>query len=346
MAHSLAGPAAQFRLLPRGRDYPELVLTECQDLTDRQADEVLGLVAQIDARTGRSPVNEEGRLWIARGGTGPGVRHWLVREDSHDLRRSAGPLRSYAYLRPRPDGSSTDAEVAATTVGDAEQLLAAIMGSHAEGVRLWVHGRQDPAAPVTDALANAGKVVLLRDLHLLQAPLTPIAEHGPDVPDPASAPPPLPDGVTLRAFKPGEDEAGWLEINRAAFTELPDQANWTSEDLRARMSEPWFSAEDLIVAERTDGSELLGFHWTKVLPAPADSDASPTGEVYVLAVAPWAQGIGLGRVLTVAGMQHLAERGCEAVNLFVDATNGPALTLYWSLGFEDLDRDLQYEVTD
>ena len=52
------------------------------------------------------------------------------------------------------------------------------------------------------------------------------------------------------------------------------------------------------------------------------TEQSPAfGEVYVVGIAPDAQGGGLGRHLTLTGLHHLAERGLGEVILYVEADN-------------------------
>ena len=105
----------------------------------------------------------------------------------------------------------------------------------------------------------------------------------------------------------------------------------TLADLREREAEPWFDPAGLLLAVDADGT-LLGFHWTK------QHDAD-TGEVYVVGIAPDAQGRGLGRVLTLAGLHHLASRGVVEVILYVEEDNLPARRLYEGLGFTHADAD-------
>jgi mycothiol synthase len=53
----------------------------------------------------------------------------------------------------------------------------------------------------------------------------------------------------------------------------------------------------------------------------------------VIAVHPDFHGLGLGRALTVAGLQHLYASGATAAMLYVDADNTAAVVLYEHLGF-------------
>jgi mycothiol synthase len=101
------------------------------------------------------------------------------------------------------------------------------------------------------------------------------------------------------------------------------------------MAEPWFDPSGFLLADRA--GELLGFHWTKV-------HGDGLGEVYVLGVAPSAQGLGLGDSLLVRGLRHLADRGCPAVLLYVDGDNPAALRLYGKVGFRSFDLDVQWAV--
>ena len=131
----------------------------------------------------------------------------------------------------------------------------------------------------------------------------------------------------------GTDEDGVLRVNAAAFAAYPDQGSWTRVDIEARESESWFDPSGFLIAWR--GSDLVGFHWTKIHPDGA-------GEVYVLAVDPSTQGTGLGAALLQQGLVSLRDRGCPEVLLYVDGSNTRALHVYEKSGFHRHDLDVQW----
>jgi len=186
-----------------------------------------------------------------------------------------------------------------------EQLLAEASGP----LTGWSHG----GSPAAAALARGHGFRPARELWVMRRPM---AEALPPLPAP-------PDGVVLRGFRPGDEEE-LLRVNSAAFAHHPEQGSLSLEGLRERMAEPWFEADGLI--EAWSGSTLLGFHWTK-----RHSDA--LGEVYVVGISPDAQGRGLGKLLTAAGLTHLAKSGVDEIHLYVESDNTAAVALYAGLGF-------------
>lgn len=194
-----------------------------------------------------------------------------------------------------------------------------------DGLKAWSHGNHEAAA---DLAARYGYAPV-RELWKMR-----MTTAGAELPDAG-----LPDGVSIRSFVPGRDEEAWLAANRAAFAHHPEQSSLTRADLDARMAEDWFDPAGFLLAEDRDG-RLLGFHWTKVHPAHGSHPA--IGEVYVVGVAPEAQGMGLGKALTIAGIRHLRDHGLHAVMLYTDADNGPAVSLYRRLGFTRWDTDVMY----
>jgi mycothiol synthase len=203
--------------------------------------------------------------------------------------------------------------------GHGRALATALVG-RVENV--WAHGE----LPGAVALAGSLGFERFRALWRMRRPL---GEPLPEVTTPS--------GVRVRTFEAGRDEDAWIRVNARAFADHPEQGRWTRADLERREREPWFSPEGFFLAERDD--ELLGFHWTKV------HEDGPIGEVYVVGVDPGAQGLGLGRVLTLTGLRHLQSLGLPAVMLYVDESNTAATRLYAKLGFQRRSTDAMYRIS-
>ena len=100
-------------------------------------------------------------------------------------------------------------------------------------------------------------------------------------------------------------------------------------DLENRMNEPWFDAEGFFIA--TNDKKIVGFCWTKIHHDFVNQD--PIGEIYVVGVDPDNKKNGLGKALTITGLNYLVAKNLKQAMLYVDADNGPALAMYQGLGF-------------
>ncbi|MEV5725505.1 MULTISPECIES: mycothiol synthase [Streptomyces] len=284
-------------------------------LSPDQTEAVLALLAEAVRVDGQQAVSEQGRLQL-RGGEREGVSHLLL--------TSGGELVGYAQLEDTDPVEAPAAELVVHPAhrghGHGRALGSALLAASGKRLRVWAHGGHSAARHLAQVLG----LTLFRELRQMRRPLT-----GPELPEPV-----LPAGVSVRAFEPGRDDAAWLAVNAAAFAHHPEQGSLTQRDLDDRKAEPWFDPAGFFLAER-DG-ELVGFHWTKV------HAEERLGEVYVVGVAPGAQGGGLGKALTLIGLRHLAEKGLPAAMLYVDADNKAAVAVYEGLGFTTYETDLMY----
>ncbi|MEV5265823.1 mycothiol synthase [Streptomyces werraensis] len=290
-------------------------LQTCTALDQAQVDAVLALLDEAARADGRQAVSEQGRLQL-RGWEREGVSHLLL---------SVGEeLVGYAQLEGADPVEPPAAELVVHPSyrgqGHGRALGTALLAASGKRLRVWAHGGHSTARHLAQVLG----LTLFRELRQMRRPLANL-----DLPDPV-----LPEGVTVRTFEPGRDDAAWLALNAAAFAHHPEQGSLTQRDLDDRKAEPWFDPAGFFLAER-DG-RLVGFHWTKVH---ADEGL---GEVYVLGVAPGAQGGGLGKALTTIGLRHLADQGLPTAMLYVDADNKAAVSVYERLGFVTHETDLMY----
>jgi mycothiol synthase len=219
-------------------------------------------------------------------------------------------------------GEETDATgrvLLVDATGHRSDVVAATLRSHlGEHGSVWV---DEPPDDLDAAVAPLG-LQRAREILRLERPL------------------PLPEawtaGIATRDFVPGRDEAAWVRVNNAAFASHREQGGWTVDRLRELESEPWFDPAGFRLHER-DG-RLAAFCWTKV----HTESSPPAGEIFVIAVDPAFHGEGLGRALTVAGLEHLAGRGLTHALLYVDADNTPARAMYAALGFTEAARRRLY----
>ncbi len=250
-----------------------------------------------------------------------------------DLRHGSIARHTLAYAGPDLWGYAQVAEGAAELVvlpqarrqGVGSALLACVPAD----VRVWAHGDLPSAA----AFARARGLEVVRELYLLGRP---VARDAP-LDEPV-----LQDGLSVRTFEPGRDEAEWLRVNAAAFRHHPEQSRLARADLDERMTESWFDSSGfLLVVPQHEQDSIAAFHWTKIHPA-GSKGPGRVGEVYVVGVDPAYQGQGLGRPVTLLGLHHLRKAGVADVVLYVDGDNTAALRIYRALGFATRGVDRMY----
>jgi ribosomal protein S18 acetylase RimI-like enzyme len=191
------------------------------------------------------------------------------------------------------------------------------ISTHGGGlVRWWTNPSAPSGSGLTDGrdetLAAAAGLTRARELLELAVPL-PLADT---------------TSISTRPFRLGLDDDALLRVNNAAFAWHPDQREWDHARLAAKVTSGDLVPSDVLLTEH-DGV-VVGFCWTKAHPHRDPAE----GEIYVIAVAPESQGGGLGRALTIAGLQHLhAVHHTPVGMLYVESTNDAARALYARLGF-------------
>lgn len=285
-------------------------------LTAELTAQVRALAARAAEADGVEPLNEEAHFALRDGSGG----HHLATED--------GAVVGYLHWQPAYRTAQLVVDPAHRRRGHGRALLGSLSnsrggsepsGGDGEGEErpawgVWAFGDLPPARGFAAALglgATRGLLVMERSLDGVTAP--------------------DPDGLTLRGFADA-DAGDFLAVNAAAFAHHPEQGALDRHGLEERMAEPWFDPAGLILGYDEDG--LAGFHWTKRL--------GRVGEVYVIGVAPRAQGRGYGRVLLDAGLAHLASTGADHVVLYVDMAEPVAVRMYESAGFRVASRDVLY----
>jgi mycothiol synthase len=277
------------------------------ELAEAMAD-IDSLLEAVERADAQRPLSDHMWLDLRQGGR-PGFAGLLGWQDDHDH------LVAYCQVSRGNESWSLDLVVhphhryEMTTIGP-EMLRAAINIIQAEGgghVHWWVF---EPTPTYTSLAADIGLLPGRTLLQLrVQLPLTQSTD------------------IETCAFRVGKDEAQWLDVNNRAFADHPEQGDWSTETLASRFATRWFKPEGLLLHH--EDNQLAGFCWTKL-----HTDTTPhLGEIYVVAVDPAFARRGLGRALTIAGLQHLSTEGAPVGMLYVAADNLAALSLYRSLGF-------------
>jgi len=268
--------------------------------------ELVAFVEDISATTGQRPLSDHLWLDLRTGGT-DGFVAVTVADESGILAMaqiSAGNDSSSLEVVVHPDVADARAihdDVAATAVDT--------FRAGGGGLLFWWVDD-----PTTDDRALAARFGLepTRAIHEMRRPL-PLDQHA---------------TIATRDFVVGADEDGWLAVNNRAFADHGEQGGWTRATLELRMSEPWFDAAGFRLHE-IDG-RIAAFCWTKL-----HHEADPViGEIYVIAVDPEFHGRGLGKQLTLAGLDSISARGVTMAGLYVDTGNEAAVGLYERLGFD------------
>ncbi|HMS76448.1 mycothiol synthase [Gordonia sp. (in: high G+C Gram-positive bacteria)] len=291
-----------------------------ESLTGEQARWAHDLVVSATVADGVEPLSEQGRLAID--GTGDStegvVRHVL---SSH----------GYAVVLVSPGDGAAMIEAVVDPGhrrhGHGRELVreafaqARLLGVEAN---IWAHGDLPGAA------ALAASLGLSRNRELLQ--LRRPAGDGSDLPEQD-----LDASIELRTYAGPGDDAEILRVNNAAFDWHPEQGGWSLLQIHERTGSDWFDPAGLFLACDRKSLQLWGFHWTKM-------QSPELGEVYIVGVDPAAQGRGLGRLLTLAGLYYFVRVGVSEVMLYVEGDNTAALNTYEKLGFTRYAVDVAYGV--
>lgn len=303
----------------------DLPIVALPRLTPEVIGQASALIERVTDHDGLRPISEHVWLHLKEGGD-PLGQHLVARLPD-------GSVIAYAHLDVTDLVEGASAELAVDPAyrrrGLGHRLVEELIRLSPDGrLRLWAHGEHAGAAELATGMGFSYARVLWQMRRSLYAPLPRVE---------------VPDGIEIRPFRVGHDESAWLDLNARAFVNLPDQGGWTMADLERRLREPWFSADGFLMA--WSGTELAGFHWTKVHGRLGEDRAhhhQPIGEVYVVGVAPSHRGTGLGRTLTVIGLHHLRSLDLSQAMLYVDATNIAAIGLYEALGFVRWDTDVLF----
>ena len=296
-------------------------------LSKSQQEGVLALIKAAHDFDGTPPIAEHVLLHLLHGGD---------KSDSHIVLEEDNKVITYAHLDTTDlvAGPRVEAVVHPKYRGKGlgSFILKEAIKVCGDKTRIWSHGD----LPAAKAIAASLNLERLWSNLLMSKTLGEIQ--------------PVTSKYHIRTFMPDFDNQAFLSLNNKVFANYPDQGGWSEDDLKVRLNESWFDEKGFFVAE--DKSELIGFCWTKIHGAHTHSHTGEDddhghealGEIYVLAVNPDYKGQGVGRDLTITGLNYLKYHGLNNVMLYVGVENKPAFNLYKSLGFNEFGSDVMYRV--
>ncbi len=264
------------------------------------------------------------------------LRHGGDKSDSHIVLEENNKVIAYAHLDTTDlvAGPSVEAVVHPNhrSKGLGALILKEAIKVCGDKTRIWSHG-DSPAAKAIAASLNLERLWSNLLMSKSLGDIQPVTSKHP-----------------IRTFIADFDNQAFLSLNNKVFANYPDQGGWSGDDLKVRINEAWFQKEGFFVAE--DRGKLIGFCWTKIHGAHTHSHTGEDddhghdalGEIYVLAVNPHYKGQGVGRDLTITGLNYLKYQGLNNVMLYVGVENKPAFNLYKSLGFNEFGSDVMYRV--
>jgi mycothiol synthase len=134
------------------------------------------------------------------------------------------------------------------------------------------------------------------------------------------------EGLSFRKLEPG-DEDEFTALQNSAF-----EGSWgfcpnTSEEIVQQLNVPGYGHDGVIIAYQ--GEHAIGYCWTTEVDRPDGA----IGRIHMMGIAPEFQGQGLATYILSSGLNHLASKGIQTVELTMDNENKAACALYEAAGF-------------
>ena len=302
-------------------------MQELNSLTPALQEQVLSLIKAAQEFDNTPAIAEHVLLHLRHGGD---------KADSHLVVQKDNQVIGYAHLDKTDQVAGPSVELVIHPQhrgsGIGSDLLKSAIEVSGNKIRLWSHGDLSGAR----ALAQANNFIKVRTVIQMSKELSEVS--------------PIDCNYQIRSFLPDLDNNAWLTLNNLAFANHPEQGNWSEADLSIRLNEDWFDEKGFFVAQ--DKDQLIGFCWTKIhgghshshLAGEDHHDHAPIGEIYVTAVSNKYAGKGIGKALTITGLNYLKYQGLNSAMLYVDEDNQAAFSLYKSLGFLESGKDVMYKI--
>ena len=148
----------------------------------------------------------------------------------------------------------------------------------------------------------------------------------------------IPPEYSVNIFTP-QDTQKLTDIQNAAFTGSWGFCPNTTEEIEYRTNMSNTRHECIVFLE--DETGVVGYCWGCLGP----NEGRTRGIISMIGINPRYRGKGLSQIILAAGINKLNELALDGISLHVDSSNTPAIKLYKSIGFHELDKLYWYEYT-
>jgi mycothiol synthase len=138
------------------------------------------------------------------------------------------------------------------------------------------------------------------------------------------------------------DEAELTHVQNIAFTGTWGFNPNTIEEIVYRLGSTGCSPSDVILVSEAGKPMPIGYCWLMTYPQEVSERVLSKGRIHMLGVAPAFQRRGIGRLLLLAGLDHLMRKGIAIVEVTVDSQNRAATSIYIAAGFRTTSSTLWY----
>ena len=136
-----------------------------------------------------------------------------------------------------------------------------------------------------------------------------------------------------------QDAQKLTDIQNAAFTGSWGFCPNTAEEIEYRSNMSNTRHECIVFLENK--IDVVGYCWGCLGP----NEGNTRGIISMIGIHPDYRGKGLSQIILTAGINKLNELSTDGISLHVDSNNTPAIKLYQSVGFREIDRLHWYEYT-
>lgn len=150
-----------------------------------------------------------------------------------------------------------------------------------------------------------------------------------DIPQPE-----FPEGIEIRSYRMGEDDAGMSRADNEAFAEHWGHAEHPFEEWLHYVAQPSFKPDLTVIADDTRTGEIAGFCIIAINEEENRRLNLRRGWIDILGVRKPFRRQGLGTALILAGLRNLKKAGMEQAALGTDSENTTGATrIYERVGF-------------